>query len=169
MSGNLALVRDRDSAVFAQSASISGRRQIGRFHHSLGSLARVRWIVAIALMLGVLGCVACQFDMTAQLSKNQLATTQWRRTASGWERLITRSLPIQSNQAEELWLCHLHPIVLTLLEGMLSVLVLVAFSPSEQSYNPERPSFPGKPQEIVTKFGEIELRSRSWLTDSSGC
>ncbi len=87
----------------------------------------MRWIVGIALLLITTGWLACEFESPAGAAANRPLVSQWRRTVDGWERLI----PVSSAAAapfDALTECHPHPIILSLLEGMISVLVLVAFS-----------------------------------------
>ncbi|HEY2826087.1 MAG TPA: hypothetical protein VGJ04_00685 [Pirellulales bacterium] len=123
----------------------------------------MRWIVAIALLLGATGWLACDFESPTLPAGNLLATTQWRHTVNGWERLITSPGGSQAGRVD-LAECQLHPIVLSLLEGMLSVLMLAAFSSTASllgtGIQPVREQEP--------EFGEIELHSRTWLTDPSG-
>jgi hypothetical protein len=98
------------------------------------SLASVRWTFSILLLLIASGWLACRVDVPASSSASRLAMSQWRHTARGWERLIPEPT-LQPD--DDLWARHPHPVVLTLLEGMLSVFALVAFSPvgkSNRSY-----------------------------------
>ena len=89
----------------------------------------MRWTFSILLLLIASGWLACRVDAPANSSANRLAMSQWRHTASGWERLIPEPTPPPD---DDFWTRHPHPVVLTLLEGMLSVFVLLAFSPTGQ-------------------------------------
>jgi hypothetical protein len=87
----------------------------------------VRWIVGIALLLIATGWLACEFESPAGEIANRPLVSQWRRTVDGWERLVPASSAADV-KFDALTECHPHPIILSLLEGMISVLVLVAFS-----------------------------------------
>jgi hypothetical protein len=130
-------------------------------------LASVRWIVGIILLLFVVGWLACQLEVSATNTVIQVVPTLWRHTARGWERMTPSPAP-PTQSSNEFWAIHPHPLILTLLEGMLSVLVLVAFSPANLSSSSAQQLAPhGSRQQNplrkhLAKLGEIELRSRSW-------
>jgi len=137
-----------------------------RISKHLGRLASVRWIVAIASLLFAAGWLASQLDAPPSSTSNQLVISQWRRTVNGWERLIpTPSTPF--SHSNDLSACHPHPVVLSLLEGMLSVLMLVLFSPHEKASELSEQIIQQQPRKIAANLGEIELCSRAWLRNPS--
>jgi hypothetical protein len=87
----------------------------------------VRWIVGIVLLLIATGWLACEFEAPVGAVTSRLLVSEWRRTVNGWERLAPVATAANA-QFDALTECHPHPIILSLLEGMVSVLVLVAFS-----------------------------------------
>ncbi len=87
----------------------------------------MRWIVGIALLLFATGWLACEFKAPAEAVASRLLVSEWRRTVNGWERLVPVAIATNA-QFDALTESHPHPIILSLLEGMVSVLVLVAFS-----------------------------------------
>ena len=97
---------------------------------------------------------------------DELAISQWRHTISGWERLVPAP-STQMTRDSDLPTCHLHPVVLSLLEGMLSVLVLVAFSPCGKASEVSEQTIPDQSRKIAVNLGEIELRSRAWMCNPS--
>lgn len=91
---------------------------------------QVRWIVAIVIALGAIGCVACQFDVPSTLNSNPLAASRWRRTNHGWERLISNQVSDRAGDGTDLPPPHPHPIVFALFLTLASVFMLLACSPS---------------------------------------
>jgi hypothetical protein len=87
----------------------------------------VRWIVSIALLLFATCWLACEIEAPASALTSRLLVSQWRRTVDGWERLVPAP-PAANAQFDIVTESHPHPIILSLLEGMISVFVLVAFS-----------------------------------------
>jgi hypothetical protein len=129
-------------------------------------LASVRWIIAIVSLLLAAGWLACQLEASPSSSSNQLVISQWRRTVNGWERLIPAPTTPLSH-CNDLSGCLPHPVVLSLLEGMLSILVLVAFSPCAKAADLSEQTVQDQLRKKVANLSEIELRSRTWLCNPS--
>jgi hypothetical protein len=90
------------------------------------ALPIVRLILGITLLLLGVGTLSCRIERTARSSPDITAAWQWVRTVDGWER-------------PEMWcdaphyVPRLHPLVVALEEGLLSVLGLVACQRDESS------------------------------------
>ncbi len=109
--------------------------------------------VAAVLLLGYL---AYRWEVPVALPFQDGPTTQWRRTVHGWEKVS--ALGITAGAADpvlDLWNTHPHPAVVSALVALLSLLALVACSPTR--------SQPTKRAFKLPANGEIELRSRAWL------
>jgi hypothetical protein len=79
----------------------------------------VRLIVGILLLLFGFGTLSCRVEGLAARRPERPATSQWVRTADGWER--TDRWHIQPAARATL-----HPIVVAAGQGLVSVLALVA-------------------------------------------
>ncbi|HTQ40661.1 MAG TPA: hypothetical protein VMJ32_16685 [Pirellulales bacterium] len=121
----------------------------------------MRWIVGIIFLLSLVAGLACQIDFSGSSTANPPPPSAWRLTPNGWQKMASRTVQIPVEHAQEDPSIGLpHPIVLALFVSLLSLLALVAFSPSRPTSNlgPEHDS----PSELVY----IELRSQAWL---NGC
>jgi hypothetical protein len=107
----------------------------------------VRWIVAIVLILTAAVWLACELESPADSAANHLLLGTWRRTTGGWERLVPKSPTPAATSECDLWDCHPHPVIMSLLEGMLSVMLLVAFSPGKPISPFSEPTVQLQPQE----------------------
>jgi hypothetical protein len=112
-----------------------------------GVAASVRWIVAIVLFLSAAVWLACDLESPANSAANHLLLGAWRRTTGGWERLVPKSPAPAATSERDLWDCHPHPVVMSLLVGMVSVMLLVAFSPGKPSYPASESTTPLPTQE----------------------
>jgi len=88
------------------------------------ALPIVRLILGITLLLLGLGSLSCQID-TPVGGAPVVATGQWVRTISGWERT-------DMWQAPERFVPQLHPLVVAVGQGLISVLALVACAGDRQ-------------------------------------
>lgn len=162
------LISDRHRAILAP-AFYAQMPANWRGQNSIGDWANVRWIVAIVFLLGDAGWLACQFETSASSAGDHVVTTQWRHMAYGWERVITLSPPKQPwHASNDFWAFQPHPIILALFEGMLSVLVLVAFSPTVDFPSSIQRTIQERPgqEKRIANLSEVKLRSRYWLNKS---
>lgn len=120
----------------------------------------MRTILGILLSLVFIGMLAYVIDSPGEPSTNTSPTTQWRRTADGWEKVsaLWDSMTAHSTM-DEMWHAQPHPIVLSLLMGLVSTFVLVAFCPAQNQRQ-------RKPAQPVRALSEMPLKSCAWVEDS---
>ena len=151
-------------SVFAPAGSVifllAGKSQLPLSY--LRRTPSVRWIVGILLAVAIIGWFACRFETPTTDTRNPRVPTQWRRTADGWEKVSALSTATpEQRAANELAANSPHPVIMSMFVGLLSVLVLVAFSPATQFHRTRPPRSTSVPE-----LAELPLRSRAWLADS---
>jgi len=91
----------------------------------------VRLVIGFSLILWGIGSLACQVEGTpmSKAATSRATVTidgHWVRTADGWEKTGQWTLGPQHAPT-------LHPLVVASLEGMFSLLSLIAFCPTGQA------------------------------------
>jgi len=90
----------------------------------------MRWIIAISMTLAALGLFALWIDLPGLTIEFSGQTAGWRHTADGWERASSLIQHMSSNWQRNFALAEPHPVVVSLLMGLLSTLSLAAFAPA---------------------------------------
>lgn len=92
----------------------------------------MRWIIAISFILAVVGVLGIWIDLPGMARELTGPFAEWRRSANGWEisSTVTDRIPdrIYSSLTSEP-----HPVIVSLLTGLLSTLSLVAFTPAKRT------------------------------------
>lgn len=151
---------DQRLAMFL-SASLAphGRRGLRKVNIARREIAPVRGIIFLVAALIVLGWIAYQTDFSTSAGDAHVGDT-WRQTTKGWERLYELSgLKSPPSAVVELWQTHPNPVLVAMFVALFATLVLVAFCPSQRRAQPK------KKLTMPESVGEIELRSRAWLTE----
>ncbi|MCI0492103.1 MAG: hypothetical protein L0Z07_04110 [Planctomycetes bacterium] len=79
----------------------------------------MRLILGIVLFLLGIGSVSCQFEGVTAESPREVHQVKWVRTVDGWERPAEWfPAPVEPPR--------LHPVVVSLIQGLVSVLALAA-------------------------------------------
>jgi len=122
----------------------------------------MRWIIAISLTLAALGLLALCIDLPGIAIEFSGQSAGWRRTADGWERASSLIQHMSSNWERNFALAEPHPVVISLLMGLLSTLSLAAFAPSKRCIiKPitQRPKF----IRVKAAAGQPQLDISDWL------
>ncbi|HZZ29900.1 MAG TPA: hypothetical protein VFE46_18025 [Pirellulales bacterium] len=123
----------------------------------------MRWSIIILFMLGFAIGLACEIETSGDVTKTKPLPATWRLTPNGWQRATAFSVYVVANHNENvLSLSPVlpHPIILSLFIGLLSVLILLAFSSPLRVLKLDQTRI-GHPN-----LCQIELRSQSWLNGS---
>src|SRR6266566_3440361 len=117
----------------------------------------MRTILGILLSLIFIGLLACAIDSPIGTSANSTLNTQWRRTADGWEKVSALWGNMTAHSSiDEMWHAQPHPIILSLLIGLVSTFILVAFCPAKNQRQ-------RKPAQPVRALSEVPLKSCAWV------
>jgi len=92
----------------------------------------MRWIIAISMALATVGLLALFIDLPSLASELTAPMTEWRHTADGWEKVSSLTEQISDRISSGLATASgPHPVIISLLTGLLSTLCLVAFTPAK--------------------------------------
>jgi len=93
----------------------------------------MRWIIAISISLAAVGFLAIWIDLPGMARELTGPFAEWRRSANGWEIASTLTDRISDRVSSSLALTNEpHPVIISLLTGLLSTLSLVAFTPAKR-------------------------------------
>jgi hypothetical protein len=95
----------------------------------------MRQLVPLCLLLTAGLWYACQVKMTDQAQSSTPQANTWVRTINGWQRPSDWS--IQGTQYHP----RLHPLVVALVQGLLSLLALLAFPSGKREPEQEKAHF----------------------------
>jgi hypothetical protein len=93
----------------------------------------MRWIIAISLTLAAVGFLSLWINLPGMASELAGPLTEWRHTADGWEKVSSLTEQISNRISSSLAPASgPHPVIVSLLTGLLSTLSLVAFTPPKK-------------------------------------
>jgi len=101
----------------------------------------MRWIIALSLTLVAVGFLAVWINLPGMAGELANPLIEWRRSAHGWERVSLVAERISDGISNSLApTSGPHPVIVSLLTGLLSTLSLAAFTPAKRSPPAKAPS-----------------------------
>ncbi len=121
----------------------------------------MRWIPTIVLLIVLAGWMVYHLD-DSPIANTPFVASMWRHTVDGWEKVSDLSRAhFSESAAVDLWSVHPHPIIVSLLVAIVSLMALVAFAPTKSRGKSPRVRL----KTTIAQPGELKLQTRTWLDE----